>query len=58
MTKGAMTERRQLRGAPTGDVAIQCTYQNAFLQLWYVKTKKTWQLYKITTLVLKIILNS
>ena len=32
-------------------VAIQCTYQNAFLQLWYVKTKKTWQLLKITTLV-------
>ena len=22
-----------------------------FLQLWYVKTKKTWQLLKITTLV-------
>ena len=40
------------------DVAIQCTYQNAFLQLWYVKTKKTWQLLKITTLVLKITLNS
>ena len=34
------------------------TYQNAFLQLWYVKTKKTWQLLKITTFVLKITLNS
>ena len=26
--------------------------------IWYVKTKKTWQLYKFTTLVLKITLNS
>lgn len=34
------------------------TYQNAFLQLWYAKTKKTWQLLKNTTLVLKITLNS
>ena len=25
--------------------------------IWYVKTKKTWQLYKFTTLVLKITLN-